>query len=120
MATVPKREESEGTLQYDGLRRAYDAAFREWTVQTNRLGSLAAPDKGCARSKAHRKHSGSFCAALVALLMSSPQPSTTESHVREAAYFICPNAGRPSQTAMSDWISAGRQFKLLPMATRRH
>lgn len=51
--------------------------------------------------------------------MSSPQPSTTESHVREAAHFICPNAGRPSQTAMSDWISAGRQFRLLPMATRR-
>jgi len=51
--------------------------------------------------------------------MSSPQPLTTESHVREAAYFIWLNAGRPGQTAMSDWISAGRQFAL-PMVTRRH
>lgn len=61
MATVPKREESEGTLQYDGLRRAYDAAFREWAAQTNGQGRLRLWMKvAIARSKAHRKRSGRF------------------------------------------------------------
>jgi len=120
MATVPQREESEDTLQYDGLRRAYDAAFREWAAQTNRQGSFAALDEGCDRAlKSSSKALRDLRAALVAFLMSSPQPLTTESHVREAAYFIWLNAGRPGQTAMSDWISAGRQFAL-PMVTRRH
>jgi len=121
MVTLPKHEEAERTVQYDVLRRAYDGAFREWVAQTNRQGSFTALDRDCGRAlESSSTALQDLRGALVDFLMRRPRPlTTTESEVREAAYFIWLNAGRPAETAISDWIAAGQQMAL-PVAGRGH
>ena len=114
MGTLSKGRGSERSVKYDGLRRSYDVAFREWVVQRNRLALFATSDQDYGRilessSSALRDRRDT----LVDFLMSnSPSPLTMESCVREAAYFIWLNAGRPAETAISDWTAAGRQLAL--------
>ena len=114
MAASLNRERSERTLRYNGLRQAYDSAFREWILQTRRNDSQETKDleddgamKSSPRVVRDRRD------AMVEFLLSTPQSfRPAESQVREAAYFIWVNAGRPKETAMSDWITASRKLAL--------
>jgi hypothetical protein len=114
MAALQNREASERTLRYNGLRGAYDSAFREWIVRTRRNDSLGTKDlqddiaMGTSATVVRDLRD-----TVVDFLLKTPHTfRSAESQVREAAYFIWVNAGRPNETAMSDWIAASRELAL--------